>query len=194
MASFFENEKNVWRHDMTLKFVQSNILQINQANYAWTNRWKSKLHAYMHICFLTGRKCVTLEKFQCHVFSPYIFSRFLKTFTPIIELLRLEGSKASGEYTLCTLFWKQFCLLLMKSKTTLSTLYVILYDGVCVNISHSTFVWNHTNIVWFWPKCDYDHTKLCMRFTTQKHPYIQISGFCVFFFTQKWAIGFFLNF
>jgi hypothetical protein len=48
----------------------------------------------------TGRKCVTLEKFQCHVSLPYIFSRFLETFTPIIELLRLESARRHQVNTL----------------------------------------------------------------------------------------------
>jgi hypothetical protein len=47
-----------------------------------------------------GRKCVTLEKYQCHVSPPYIFSRFLVTFTPIIELWRLESVRRHEVNTL----------------------------------------------------------------------------------------------
>jgi hypothetical protein len=66
------------------------FLPINQADYAWIDGWKSKFQDYM---LFTGWHCVTLEKFQCHVSPPYIFSRFLETFTPIIELLRLESTR-----------------------------------------------------------------------------------------------------
>jgi hypothetical protein len=48
----------------------------------------------------TGQECVTLEKFQCYVSPPYIFSRFLETFTPIIELLRLESARRHQVNTL----------------------------------------------------------------------------------------------
>jgi hypothetical protein len=72
-----------------IHFIQD-LFNILQANYAWIDTWKSKLHDYM---LFTGRKCVTLEKFYYNVSPPYIFSRFLKTFTPIIELLRLESAR-----------------------------------------------------------------------------------------------------
>jgi hypothetical protein len=49
---------------------------------------------------LKGRKCVTLEDFQCHVSPPYIFSRFLETFTPIIELWRLDSVRRHEVNTL----------------------------------------------------------------------------------------------
>jgi hypothetical protein len=48
----------------------------------------------------TGRKCVTLEKFQCHVSPPYIFTCFLETFTPINELWRLESVRRHEVNTL----------------------------------------------------------------------------------------------
>jgi hypothetical protein len=48
----------------------------------------------------TGQKCVTLEKLQCLVSPPYIFSRFLETFTPINELWRLESVRRHEVNTL----------------------------------------------------------------------------------------------
>jgi hypothetical protein len=48
----------------------------------------------------TGQKCVTLEKFQCHISPPYSFSHFLETFTPIIELLSLESARRHQVNTL----------------------------------------------------------------------------------------------
>jgi hypothetical protein len=33
----------------------------------------------IHSMLFTGRKCVTLEKFQCDLQRPYIFSRFFET-------------------------------------------------------------------------------------------------------------------
>jgi hypothetical protein len=68
---------------------------------------KVLLQDYM---FFTGRKCVTLEKFKCHVSPPYIFSRFLETFTPIIELWRLESVRRHEVNTLYLLYCWEFFL------------------------------------------------------------------------------------
>jgi hypothetical protein len=66
----------------------------------------SRFIQHFDYVLFTGRKCVTLEKFQCHVSPPYIFSRFLKTFTPIIALLRLESVRRHQVNTLYGSFFE----------------------------------------------------------------------------------------
>jgi hypothetical protein len=57
------------------------------------------LRIYMHF---SGWKRVSLEKLQCDLQRPYIFSHFFETFTSIIEVSRLGSLRWHSESTLYT--------------------------------------------------------------------------------------------
>jgi hypothetical protein len=95
VAEFFlRNLGNTVKFHLIECFCFSRFIQVD---YAWIDRKKSKLYEYMHF---SGWKRVSLEKLQCDLQRPYIFSHIFETFTSIIEVSRLGSLRWHLENTL----------------------------------------------------------------------------------------------